>query len=108
VVIGQADTEAPGELALRGIHRIASIESGGERIRRALVLIAPRIDEQSMAARDLLARAVLTHGSRGPLELVFEACSEWEIPLRAWLLALAGKLMADPRALLTPIVLRFR
>ena len=61
MVTRQSSEETPAEFAVRVIRKITSIETSGHGVAAAVILLAPRLDPQAMAARELLARALLVH-----------------------------------------------
>jgi hypothetical protein len=110
VVVHQSDGELPVGLARRTVSRIGTLERSGRAIGRAVVLIASRNDDQSMAARHLLARALLIHAHEAPAgsgELILAAGGGADVDLRNELMALVGTLMGDPGHSAVPIRLRF-
>jgi len=61
IVIGQLGGESTAELASRVSRRLADAERLGRRLATAVLLLAQHLDAPSMAARQHLARALLTH-----------------------------------------------
>jgi hypothetical protein len=110
VVIRQFDGELPVDLVRRSIRRIAAIEQSRRRITRAVVLVAPNADKQSMAARSLLARAILTHAHpsfAGATEFTFFVDADVEPDLRHELLGLVEAIIGLQASRAAPIRLRF-
>ncbi|MFZ5897028.1 MAG: hypothetical protein ACOY0T_38575 [Myxococcota bacterium] len=107
-VIGQNRDESPAEFALRVIERLASVERSQLRLERALLLVAPQLDEQRSAARELMARALLTQASvSGSAELVLAVRVDAQAEVRHGLLSLVETLMAEEGAAAVPIKIRF-
>lgn len=110
MVLHQSSEESPAELAVRTIRRIASIERSGQGVARAVILLGPRLDQQAMAARQLLARALLVHAqvvALGSSELVLTVGSQADPALRHQLMALVEALVGEPEACSMAIRLRF-
>lgn len=110
MVIRQSSEESPAELAVRAIRRIASIERSGQGVAKAVVLLAPRVDQQAMAARQLIARALLVHARivpGGSSELVLAVGSRTDPALRHRLMALVEALVGEPEACSMAIRIRF-
>jgi len=66
-IVGQRDGESPIELARRVLRAIGRIEACQGRIGRAALFVAPRLDDESMTARHVIARALL-HAMRSVRE----------------------------------------
>lgn len=110
VVVHQSDGELPVELARRIVGRIGTLERSGRGIGRAVVLMASRNDDQSMAARHLLARALIIHAHVAPAgagELIFAVGDGADVDLRYELMALVEALIGEPGGSPMPIRLRF-
>jgi hypothetical protein len=110
VVVYQSKGELPVELALRSVRRIGMLERSGRGIGRAVVLMAARHDDQSMAARHLLARALLIHvhiALAGAGELIFAVGGGADVDLRYELVGLVEALIGEPGCSSVPIRLRF-
>ena len=108
VVVVQSHGELPLKLAERVVRRIAAIERSARRIGQTIVLLAARLDEQSMAARYLLARALLAHvGAAGPADLMLAVSGDAELALRHGLLALVETLVTEPGSRTVSIRIRF-
>jgi hypothetical protein len=60
VVAGGPGT-APTELAQRALHHVTQAAISGRQLRRVVLVVGPRQDEEIIRARRLLARAMLTH-----------------------------------------------
>lgn len=96
VVIAQGREESPLDLVLRVIHRLSSLEQGRRHVVNAVIRVAPRTDKQTNAARDLLARALLTHSAvAGTTELVFHASTALDPAHRHQLLELVEQLIQE-------------
>jgi len=70
IVVVQGVDETPLQLLFRVIRRLALLERSAHRVRRAELVVAPRLDAQSTAARGVVARALLAHlvaGGEGEL-----------------------------------------
>lgn len=107
-IIKQGSEEAPIELASRAIERLANIERTGIRLEQTLLLVSGQFDEQSAAARELLARALLTHASvAGAAELVLALRADADPNLRSSVLSLVEMLMGEQGAAAMPIKIRF-
>lgn len=110
MVLHQSTEEPAAELAVRVIQRIASIERSGQGVAKAVVLLGPRLDQQAMAARQLLARALLVHAqvaAMGSGELVLVVGSQADPALRHHLMALVEALVGEPEAGSMAIRIRF-
>ncbi len=110
MVTRQSSEETPAEFAARVIRRIASIERSGQGVATAVILLAPRLDPQVMAARELLARALFAHAEVAPTgssELVLAVGGHATPALRHQLLALVETLVGEPEARSTRIRIRF-
>jgi hypothetical protein len=110
VVVRQMDGEPSSVLAARAIARLALIERSGSAVQRAVMLIAPRRDGQSMAARHLLARALLTHAHvnhDSAAELRLSVGGDADAALRDELLALVELLVGTPGSAVVPIRVQF-
>jgi hypothetical protein len=107
-VIGQGRDESALSLAMRVIDRLASIERSESQLDRALLLVAPQVDGQSLAARELMARAMLTHASiAGAAELVLAVRADADPDVRHAVLNLVETLMGEHGAASMPIRIRF-
>ncbi len=96
VVIAQGRGESPLDLVLRVIHRLSSLEQSRRHVASAVLRVAPRVDEQAAAARDLLARALLTHSAvAGSTELVFHASASLAPEERTELLELVDRMFQE-------------
>jgi hypothetical protein len=110
VVVQQAALERAAELAARVISRLAVIERAGSAVQRAVILVAPGPDAQSIEARHLLARALLTHAHVSKVEsaeLVLSAGRDADGPLRDQILALVELLVGAPESSSVPIRIQF-
>lgn len=99
VVVHQSDDEPPAELARRVVGRIATLEGSGRAVARAVIMIANRTDCQAMAARHLLARALVMHAQvalAGSADLTFAVDGRDNIDLRRELMALVETLIGEP------------
>ena len=107
-IIKQGSDEAPVELAARAIERLAGIERSERRLEQAFLLVSKQFDEQSAAARELLARALLTHAAvAGAAELVLALRADADSNLRSSVLSLVEMLMGEQGAAAMPIKIRF-
>lgn len=107
-IIKQGSDEAPVELAARAIERLASIERSDRRLEQSVLLVSKYFDEQSAAARELLARALLTHASvAGAAELMLALRADADPSLRSSVLTLVETLMGEQGAAAMPIKIRF-
>jgi hypothetical protein len=61
VVVAQSAGEAALTLALRTVEHIVAIERSGHAIAPAIIVLSPSLDSQVLAARGLIARAMLNH-----------------------------------------------
>ncbi|NLE85998.1 MAG: hypothetical protein GX607_06330 [Myxococcales bacterium] len=96
VVIAQGREESPLDLVLRVIHRLSSLEQSRRHVASAVLRVAPRVDEQAAAARDLLARALLTHSAvAGSSELVFDASGSLDAAERTEILELVDRMFQE-------------
>lgn len=87
---------SPGDLALRTLRHIAAVERSGQRIVRAVIGAGPRSCGQVLAARTLMARAVIAHQcSVGAGELIFTCTAGPGSRVQHELLALAGTLTSE-------------
>lgn len=110
VLVRQSDGELPFDFIQRVIGRIGIMERSACHIGKAIVLLAPRLDDQSMAARRLLARALLTPthvAVTGPAELLLAVGGDAEAALRHGLMALVETLVGEPGSGSVPIRVRF-
>ncbi|MFZ5896092.1 MAG: hypothetical protein ACOY0T_33860 [Myxococcota bacterium] len=106
VVVGQGADEGSAALALRVIRRLTSLQRSGARVQRAVVFLGPAIDERSMAARDLVARAVAYAASTKASELVL-ATSGSAQSVRDRLLGFVEGLVAEHSLRFPSIRVRF-
>ena len=96
MVVVEGESEPPLDFALSTMRRIATLERSGRRVREVVILVSGQHDGQALAARCLLARAVLTHQMQeGQGELTFDAQPETDTEAQHELLSLAGVLMTD-------------
>lgn len=96
LVLGQGRGECATDFTYRVIQKLSALEQVGRRVGVAVLRVAPRVDPQTMAARNLLARALLTHSAvAGPTELVFGAGARIGKGLRLRLLALVEELIQE-------------
>jgi hypothetical protein len=110
VVIHQCDGELPGVFSGRIISRIGVFERSARSIDQAVIAVGDRFDDQAMAARHVLARALLTHvrsSLAGAAELVLAVDGDAGPALRHQLWTLAEALVADASGSRVPIRLRF-
>lgn len=61
LVVAGGGARSSLELALAMLVRIGQLQRAGRRIRQVLIALGPDIGRQAFAARELLARGVLTH-----------------------------------------------
>lgn len=107
-IIQQGAEETPVELASRAIERLASIERSDSRLKQALLLVSDRFNEQAAAARELLARALMTHAAVvGAAELVLAVRGNADAKQRNSILSLVEALMGEQGAAALPIKIRF-
>ena len=105
VVVAQGAGEDPVELPFRVMGRIALIERAGRSIERAVVVMAPKLEPQSQAARALIARTLHAHmRARGPGELVLAAHGV-QAELRLELLTLVETLLSEHES---SVIIRLR
>jgi len=91
-----ADADPPNRLALRVLRHIAAIERSGQRIVSATIVTGVRRGAQSLAARCLIARALVAHqAGMGSGELVFSAGTDNARHEQEELLAMAGALTGE-------------
>lgn len=110
VVARQDEGELPAEFSRRIISRIAVIERSARCIEQAVIAVGPSVDDQWMAARHLVARALLTHAhvsGAGASELVFAVHGDADVHLRHELMALVEILVGEPESSRTAIRVRF-
>jgi hypothetical protein len=110
IVVRRNNDELPVDLARRSIRRIVLIEQAGCSIRRAIVVVAPELDAQWVAARHLLARALVTHAHvalTDCAELFFAVDGDANTDLRHEIMALIDALIGEPETSLVPIRVRF-
>lgn len=110
VVIQQSNAEAPLELVGRIIEQIAALGRAGKTVEQAVIFAAPRLDGQSMAARHLLARALLKSAHIAltrSAELIFNVNAGASGELRHAFMGLVEALFGDSSGLPVPIRLRF-
>lgn len=96
VVVHQLDGELPVDLARRVVRRIGALERSGRGVARAAILMACRSDSQVMAARHLLARALVAHAHAalaGATEFILAVDGGGDADLRQELMALAEVLV---------------
>lgn len=73
-LVAQGADEAPDELSVRVVNRIALLERASRNIDCAVVVMAPTLEPESRAGRELIARTLHAHmRARGPGELVLAA-----------------------------------
>jgi hypothetical protein len=107
-VVAQGADEAPVELPFRVMGRLAVIERGGGSVDRAVVAIASKLDAQSRAAREVVARALHAHmTAAGSGELVLAAHGA-NAELRHELLSLVETLVCEHDRSSVTIRLQFR
>lgn len=93
------DADSPSDLALRVLRQIAAIERSGQHIRSAVIAAAGDGGGQSLAARCLIARAMVAHQmGRGSGELVLTSRAVPGRRVQNQLLALAGALTVEAGA----------
>jgi hypothetical protein len=109
VVVRQDDGEASARWAQRVIGRIAAFERSGRRIAQCLVLLAARLDRQSMASRELVLRALLQRSAAtGPSSIVLVADADGAgAEQRHELLTLIETLTSEAKGGSTSILVRF-
>ncbi len=110
VVVRQAQGESAVGLAGRAIARLAAIERSGGAVHGALLLLSHRGDDQSMAVRQLIARAVLVHVSVLGIEsaqMVLAVGGSAAAALRPALLSLVDGLVSTPGSCAVPIRVHF-
>lgn len=108
VVARQGAGELPAEFSRRIISRIAAIERSAQCIGQAVIAVGPGTDDEWMAARQLVARALLMHAHvSGAGELVLAVDSNAEVHVRHGLMALVEVLVGEPESSRTPIRVRF-
>jgi hypothetical protein len=91
-----ADADPPNRLALRVLRHIAAIERSGQRIVSATIVTGVQRGAQSLAARCLIARALVAHqAGAGSGELVFSAGTDDAPREQEELLAMAGALTGE-------------
>jgi len=91
-----AGSDSPSRLALRTLRHIADIERSGQRISRAVITAGARSDGQVLAARSLVARALIAHQTAvGCGELVLVTRADAGSRAQHELLALAGTLTSE-------------
>jgi hypothetical protein len=94
------------DLPFRVVERLAFLERSELPVCRTLLLVAPRLDAESVSARELVARTLLSHmASAGGGELVLVADGA-EVDLRQSLLALVEKLAMDHEKI--PVIMRLQ
>jgi hypothetical protein len=94
------------DLPFRVVGRLAFLERVALPVSRALLLVAPRLDAESVAARELVARTLLAHmASAGGGELVLVADGA-DVDLRQSLLALVERLVMDHENI--PVIMRLQ
>jgi hypothetical protein len=109
VVVRQMVGEPPAEFCDRISRRIAAFERSARRIGHAVIAVGPHSDDQWMAARYLVAHALLVHahGSGAGSDLVIAVDGDAEVQLRHRLMALVEVLVGEPESSRTPIRVRF-
>jgi hypothetical protein len=110
VVARQGDGELPAEFSRRVIGRIAAIERSARCIGHAVIAVGPGVDDQWMAARHLVVRALLTHAhvsGVGAGELVLAVDSDAKVLLRHGLMALVETLIGEAESSRMAIRVRF-
>jgi hypothetical protein len=107
VVVAQGANEAPADLLFRVIGRIAVIERSARSVDRAVIGITSKLDAQSQAARELVARALYAHmTASGSGELVFSSHGA-DVALRHELVGLVERLLAEHERSTVTIRLQF-
>lgn len=108
VLIAEQGDAARAELPARVASRIALLERHGNRLACAVLLVGSACDASSDAARELVARALLTHLiASGSGELIVSA-HEPNRELRDRLVELVGKLLGELTSQAVTIRLQFR
>jgi hypothetical protein len=91
-----ADSDPPSRLALRVLRHIAAIERSGQRIVSATIVSGSQSGAQALAARCLMARALVAHQAGiGSGELVFSSGTGDVQREQQELLAMAGALTGE-------------
>ena len=108
IVIRQCDGEHPKEWASRAIWQLTALKQSGRSVGQCTMLIVSRPDEQSMAARSALARAVLAHvGAHGTgtasTEFLLAVRGDADTEFRRDVLALVESLISAPGGSAVPI-----
>jgi hypothetical protein len=105
-LVAEGVGDPPLDLPFRVVGRLALIERGRVPVSRALLFVAPRLDTESVAARELTARTLLSHmGAAGGGELVLVGDGA-DVDLRHSLLALVETLVLDHEKI--PVVMRLQ
>jgi hypothetical protein len=108
VVVTQWSGEPPESLIVRVAARIVALERSGKRVDRAILLVGHERDQHVIAARRLVARALLSHlHSSSGSELVLDAVGA-PASVRHALLAEVEALLEESEAPSVPIRLQFR
>jgi hypothetical protein len=98
LALAQRDGEAAAEFAGRVIRRIRALERSGQSVEQTLLLLGPRFEADSTAARLLIARALVTHSATAPTmaaELVLSSTGGDRGELQRWLPGLVDVLLAE-------------
>lgn len=108
VVVAQWGGEPPASLIIRVAARIGALERSGKKVGRAILLVGERRDDQAIAARRLVARALLSHllSSNGT-ELVLDAVGA-RADARHELLSEVEAMLEELERPSVPIRLQFR
>ena len=99
VRLEQDPLERPKTFALRTVKGILALEQSGMGIDAAILLLAPRFDAETTAARLIIARGLITHCRSlglGASELLIRAGSPSPGELRASLAHLLDALVSEP------------
>jgi hypothetical protein len=111
VVTVQSDNHTPAEAVRGSISRIQALEHGGHSIELTILMLAPRFDIETTAARVALARALATHSATtnsGSSEILLSARgSTLHRYQQAGLLALVDVLTSEPGSWSLPVRVQF-
>jgi hypothetical protein len=93
VLVCQRPEESCQELADQVVARISDLEQDGRELERTLMRVVPCASDDSMNARERIARALISHSMRSPgSELLFVVRSGASVELRARMLDLTEEL----------------
>jgi hypothetical protein len=95
-VVARNGLERPSHFALRTIRRVAGLESGNAAVTQVLFAVDGVADRQRRAARELMARSLVSHMIRqSGGELIVAAPSGCDSALSDELMELAGMLISE-------------